>query len=738
MAKLFNRYNLLWHILLTIILVLLAFSKIIPNINQVYFSKHGDGFRTYYGMYYHAKYDTTYHRIEAMNYPWGEIINFTDCQPPVSNSIKFISQNIYDITDYTTGINNGLMIFSLLLASIFIYLILRKLKIATWYSSILALCIVFLSPQIQRMGGHFSLSWMFWIPLSIYLLLHFDEKKSWSLSMLIALCAYIAGSMHYYFLAFWLFLFFPYWFYRWFILKDKPFQKSDLLHLLIQVIVPLLILQLNLLLNDSISDRTSSPWGFYSFHGRFAGVFLPLFKSYFPFFNEMSFAKKVPWEAFSYIGLVSSTGFFILSYQWLSKSIKQKKIQSYTGHKMLDYLMGISFLILLFSFGIPFVLGLDKLRQFAGPLGQLRGLARFGWLFYYTINIVIFRHIFIYFFKTGKSIKVKAVTLLLLGIFVFEAFSYSGKYQNTLNNHIPDNHINKEGSLASFVKDQVNANLYQAVLPLPYFNIGSESIWLEPKCQSMQNSFIASMHTGLPNIGVMAARTSLSQTYKNIALTLTPWKEYEVLNDYTSEKPLLLMVASCEDQLNENEKRLIKHSSLVGNKDETTFYSLEIDSLRALPGKYNFPERYHTMTDSIQKLAKDTLASLSYPDNANKTLQVDAPAKHQQIFEDLVKINPQQPVFVRFWVKNYNHDLVARTQLLLIQSKPDHQTIEEKYTDIFRNIRTINGDWALVEIELQPQQKYQIFKTLIRNKDINGETLYFKEFTVSQLPFGKD
>ncbi|MBN2262974.1 MAG: hypothetical protein JW735_08680, partial [Prolixibacteraceae bacterium] len=172
------------HIILSLLLVYLTFGKIIPEINNVYFSKNGDGFRTYYGMYYHAEYDSSYHQIGAMNYPYGELLNFTDCQPPVSNSIRFISNNITDITAYTTGINNGLMILSMILASIFIFLILKKLKLSWWFASPVALSIVFLSPQIQRMGGHFSLSWMFWIPLSIYLLMRFNKKESWATSII--------------------------------------------------------------------------------------------------------------------------------------------------------------------------------------------------------------------------------------------------------------------------------------------------------------------------------------------------------------------------------------------------------------------------------------------------------------------------------------------------------------------------------------------------------------------------
>ncbi|MBN2262517.1 MAG: hypothetical protein JW735_06370, partial [Prolixibacteraceae bacterium] len=494
----------------------------------------------------------------------------------------------------------------------------------------------------------------------------------------------------------------------------------------VQVFLPLILLQLNLIFNDSITDRTSNPWGFYAFKGHPAGVFLPLFKSYFPFFNKLGFANRVPWEAFSYIGIVASAVFFIMSYQWISESIKQKAVQSFTNNKILDYLTGISFLVLLFSFGIPFIFGLDKLRQIAGPLGQLRGVARFGWLFYYTINIVAFRYIYIKYFELRNNYKGKILAFFFVLVFAFEAWSYSAKYQNILNNHMPETEIQTNGSIANIATNNIEANNFQVIMPLPYFNIGSESIWLEPKCESMQNSFIASMVTGLPNIGVMAARTSISQAYKNIALTLLPWKTYEVLNDYPNNKPLLLTVARC-NELNANEQRLIHHSKQIASSNIYDFYSLEIDTLRALPGIYNYPQQYAAINDSIKKTAINTQAY--WLNNRKLTLS----RKFSNAAECKLNLDTNHPIYIRFWVNNFETDLVARTQILIIQSDTTHQTFKESYTDIFKNISTIDKQRALIEIELDVQKEEQIIKLLFKNSDLKGYRLEIDEVSISQF-----
>lgn len=731
--------SLLVHLVLSGALVFLLFGDLIKNLNHVYFSQSGDGFRTYFGINYHVKYDTTSYRLDGMNYPFGEMMEFTDCQPPVANIIRFISRNISDITDYTTGIVNGLMLFSFFLASIFLFLILRKMNLPSWYASLVSLCIVFLSPQIQRIGGHFSLGWMFWIPLSIYLLMVFDQKRSFLISFLICLLAYFAGAMHYYFLAFWVFLFVPYWLFRWIWRGNYQFKGTDLVHLFIQVILPLVILKSNLMLNDIVTDRTANPWGFYQYRGQFPAVFLPLFKSYVPFLENLSFAKKIEWEAFCYVGIVASIGFFILFFKWLFSYIKQREAGSVTGEKFMDFLFWVSFLVLLFSFGLPFTLGLDKLRQFIGPIGQLRGVARFGWLFYYVINIVVFHKIYVAFYEgRTKHIWKRAVIFLLLGVFAFEAWSYSGRYQRVLNNTISELDGPKELSLRFFCKSEINPSDYQAVLPLPYFHIGSESIWLEPECEILKQSFIVSMETGLPNIGVAAARTSISQAYKNVELIKTPWIKYRVIENYRSMKPLLLTVINC-DKLTANEMRLVENAKFIGECQNLKFYALSIDSLKAIPGKCDFPKIYRTTLDSIEQGNSKASGYVSRTGNLSKdegNLQgVTVPNEFLKIMEAPVKFNTEKKCYLRFWIRDYDLDLVARTQLIISQTNSDQNTLEEIYTDIFRNLRALNNEWALIEIPFDAKQPEEVIKLNIKNPALKGENLFFDEFSVSQIEF---
>jgi hypothetical protein len=246
----------------------------------------------------------------------------------------------------------------------------------------------------------------------------------------------------------------------------------------------------------------------------------------------------------------------------------------------------------------------------------------------------------------------------------------------------------------------------------------------------MKLSFIVSMKTGLPNIGMMGARTSISQTYQNVELVRTPWENYPVLEKYKNNKALLLTVANC-DKLNADEKWLVDNAIWIGQFNNLKLYKLPFDTLNTIPAKCSYPTQNKAKVDSIITRTIDSSAFITQGIDCQDSIILSD--EFQRIIETPLRLNPEKPVFVRFWVRDFDHDLVARTYLLAIQSKPDHQIIEEKYSDIFRHIRTINGDWALVEIELHPQQKEQIIKLLIKNKDLQGKMLCIKDLSVSQL-----
>jgi len=713
-------------ILLTLLILLFLFRGIISDLNSTYFSATGDGLKSYYCAIYHARIDSSVAHFEGMNYPWGESMMFTDGQPPLANCVRFIDQHLFPCADKMVGIFNFMMVFSILLSAIFLFLIFRKYKMPVWYATLIAIGITFLAPQIGRLPGHFSLAWIFWIPLMILLIIEMTEKQKWWKSIVFGVVALVASLMHMYFFLFAVALIGVYWFDKLFIHRTNRKFWIELLHFFIQIILPYLIIHLTMM--DNRTDRTMFPYGFYAYRGYPGSVFLPVNKWYVPFLSELHFIRKYSWESLAYVGIIASSGFWVIFFGWMKGLFrKSEKSKSITGSQSLDVVFWASFALLLFSFGLPFILGLDKLRNSIGFLSQLRGVGRFVWLFYFIINIIVWIKLYHYltrFKKPFLGYGLMAVFIVILG---FEAWDYSKNNVAFVNNKVPELNDPRNQLAENEWVNKIDKNEFQAILPLPYFHIGSESTWIEAKCDMAKQMYIVSLKTGLPCSGVMMGRTSLEQTYKNLEFCLTPWEYYRVIEEYPNQKPLLLMVAKC-DELNNDEKRLAKNASFLTSSVHFDLYSLTIDSLRAIPGKYNFPALYNTMIDSVEKGADSLLTSV-YLDKAIREVRVSR--KFQRIMEVPTGADTTQILYLRFWMKNIDHDMVARTQLLIIQSDTTHQTLAEKYSDIFRHIRSINGEWTLVEIPLESKQPNEIIKLLIKNTELSGKMLFFKEFSIT-------
>ena len=200
-----------------------------------------------------------------------------------------------------------------------------------------------------------------------------------------------------------------------------------------------------------------------------------------------------------------------------------KHIFTLTDNVLLNMFFWISIFALFYSFGYPFILGLEDWVNYIGQLKQIRALGRFTWLFFYIINIIAAYKI--YFWITRKNIFWKYF-ILLIAFFVLSIDVYFSinKHQDSLyasieqlkdeKNNLPEN---------QWIKT-INVANYQAIIPLPYTHIGSENVWIAPKSDMMKNVLTISLKTGLPTMAVTMSRTSLSQTYKNIPLVLEPYK----------------------------------------------------------------------------------------------------------------------------------------------------------------------------------------------------------------------
>jgi hypothetical protein len=729
--------GILLTLLLSCIVLFLFYRPMLKDPNQVYFSPSGDGLKSYIVSIYHLEHDTSMFRNNAMNYPYGEMAFFTDCQPMITNPVKFLNDFGIDFRPYIVGIINMSMLLSIVLAAVFIFLIFLELNVSWWFAAVAAIGITMVSPQIGRLGGHFSLSHLMWLPMLIWLLMRFDIKKSYSISVVIGLVTFLAAGMHMYFFALFGFLFLFYWVNC---IYTKQLNIRDyrwIVHVFIQIILPLILVQLIVGHNDTITDRTTHPWGLTAYRANPASVLLPLGKPYAQFLMKVEKFNTFDWEAFAYIGLVALIGFIAGIFKIVQRVRLKQSWWKVSDNRLITVFFWASVASLLLSFSIPFNLGLMFLLDYLGPIQQLRALARFSWLFYYLINLLVFYGVFSL-LKRGRPFRILAI--LALAFLLYDGYLNVRTYASAMNNRVLELEDQANISAENAWVSLINKDDYQAILPLPYFHVGSENVWLEPKCEILRQSFIVTLKTGLPSMGVMLSRTSLSQTYKSLSLVSEPVSTYQIIKDLQNKKPLLLMVDNCND-LSNPEKNLVRHSSLIWKGPKFAFYQLPVAQLDtiSLEGEKSFDEEMkviHSQSIDTTKLFFYNGFEANPQKNAFEgtgAFTGDIKEWNHIVDEKIRNGKPGDACEILFWVKGYQTDLMPRSTFEFAQ-KTDDQTVDYRYDQFQHFYCSLKEGWMRIRIPFVLKSDHDNVHLAIRNPDLSNFQLVVDELIIRKQP----
>jgi len=732
------------------ILVITSHFTLITNPNNFYLGAGIDGFKNYYTLDYHIKYDSSYSHFEGMNYPYGEHVVFTDNQPLISNTLKFISNNIVDISGYTVGIVNMLMLLSIVLTSLILYLIFQRFKIPGLWAGIFAIGIGFMAPQIHRMGGHYALAYGFIIPLCILLWLRFSEHPNWKNSLLLGLVVLLSSLIHMYYFAilgFFLLLHM--------ILALVNHRSFDQLrytakHLLIQVILPYCLIHLWFFLTDSVEDRPANPFGFLDYRGRWQGIFLPITYPIGNFIHSIKSIPQLEWEAISYIGLIP--GIFLVRYSILAllrfARSRGKEIRAVSENPELNMLFLISALILLFSLGIPFIWNLEWLVEYLGPLKQFRSIARFGWVFYYGINIIAFVELFKWTENNLTGKQERNITLSIAVIFLlYEAQMFHNKndYYDLTSTHELE-HPNSP-SFVDHPLSNIEAHDYQAILPLPYFHGGSENFSRKDKGKIGKNTMVASLISGLPTSAVMMSRTSLSQTLNNMQLVLEPYTGYSVTSEFKSDKPLLLWIDR-RATVSQDEQALIERSTIIYEDTEVKLGSLPITEFSNGLHEQFLTARAEAHDSTLHSvggfLTRDSIFNFYHEYKFSETGAIDQWIKDTSkgnirdknvIYNATLPFQDTTGYIMSLWVK-FNGDQHPTCRIYIEESDAGGNIIHEQSRSYGEIVKLLDKDWALLEYHFKPHAKENTMRFTISKPTYQNMTTYWNNLLIR--PLGND
>ncbi len=696
-------------IITTALLLFLLFHDIIKDPNNVSFASAGDGIKSTYGTLYHIKYDTAYWYTEMMNYPYGESVFFTGNQVFLTNFLKLLKESGLDLGNYALGISNLLILFSFVLCALFLFLIFNELGISALFSVLFAIILTFLTPQWDRLTGHYNLAYAYAFPVAIYLIMIFYRKPGYVLSGIIGLYLFFLCSKHLYFYVLIGVMLGLLWLYILFFEKHRfgGLVKAGL-HMSIQLFLPLIIFTLFSSMYDVNLDRTAYPWGFIQSTTRLVSVFLPLQHPYFPFIHTTS-----AWKTVAYVGAVASLTFLFILIKMPYKTIRDKSVASLfrvSDNRALNILFWASVVSFLLSLGLPFSLGLEKWLNYTGPFRQFRAIGRFVFPFFYMLNILAF-YLLWKLLTTRKLWWTRLILILALFMTGYDAYQNIASYPKNLNNRIKTLNDRQNVLPEDQWVNEFDLNLFQAIMPFPYFHVGSENYWVSVPSKVETAAFIASLKTGLPLNAVALSRTSISQTLKNLDLYFEPYRGYPILDDLPSMKPFLFFVMKGEVITN-SEKRLISHAHFLSENDSHSFYSFYPDSLRVLVGERQ-RELQGLVAESIDAAGDSSVIHEAFENYPEGIYSHDITTKtwfYETILPDTGSY------IVSFWTYDGDVDLYPRTRLVVTLSIPGKSNYFYYDMDIQRRVVARDGSKILFEDRFPVRYPESVIRFRYQNK----------------------
>ena len=533
----------------------------------------GDGIKTYFDLLYYVQFD---HGVQftGMNYPTGELLLYTDGLPLLAWLLKaWKSAFGLSLPGIVAALNCTVLLASLP-ASPLVFALLRRCGVGRWFGALAALCIVLLSPQFHRLSGHLTLAMPFAVPLLWYLQVRLVAATSgprsrgrWLAGYLVA--ALLLGLVHPYYLLHALLL--PAATAvvqaaqqvgrqrRWWVVPAWLLAAGGL---------PVLLFRAGVAVLDHAPDRPTNPYGFLVYHANFASVFGPVIEPFAAVFKFIFHTNDPIFEGFAYVGLPVVLGLLLWGARGAAHLLRRRPglLLRPVLPAPLRATVWAVVPILLFSMGFPFVIArFEGLLDYLTPLKQFRSLGRFAWIFYYVAAVLAA----VQYWQLYRLLRQRGVARLgqvLLGALLV-VWAFEARYQlEAITRPLKDNGVAgtfigvPDNYYELMAQASVNPDDYQAILPLPYYSVGSEKFDIGASGVTAFEGFRASLNLHLPLAAVMMARSRSETTLRLLQLfssDLTPKSWPATL---PSRKPLLV-IASRQDSLRPAEKALLRRGA---------------------------------------------------------------------------------------------------------------------------------------------------------------------------------
>ena len=561
-------------VVFAVAVVLFALSDIAMRPWHIMTQLGSDGGKNNFTYLYHSLYGKGVW-FEGMNYPYGEHIVYTDGQPLLSVPLSYFKG--YVSVPLALGLMYGLISFSYFLSIIFIYKILRQFSVATVIAMLFAGFITVCSPQILRLSGHYALSYCCVIPMLFYWSLkYFSTNAKKYLAYIFLLGAFMVF-MHPYFAAMELVWVCCYSI-GYFMSGKKNFSTvvSHLVPLLASVAGVFILFGLFIKFTDPATDRPATPYGILANCTKIPDIISSNDSPFWIFLHKHGICSHITGggEGYAYLGATALIVLFISAVSALVSLLRKTdktSVDSSIAFQRVSLFIAISSLV--FSMGIPFIWRLEWLTGYFSVLKQFRTLGRFSWISYYVLTVFASVKIYAWYARFIAGRKPAVAYLILLaafGTWAVEASAYIKTSRSTAAQgyELYDVFLSSgEQSWEQFLSaHNRKGSDFQAILTFPFFEIGSEKLWVgESLCNfGMAISAQAGIQLHLPVVDVMMSRTSWSQAFKQVKISGGPYIDKPLLRDLKSDKPFLFIIVD-RNTMTPDEKYLLESSDTIGH-----------------------------------------------------------------------------------------------------------------------------------------------------------------------------
>ena len=588
-----DRTVLFLVLLIGVAFISFYYGEIAFHLNDKLTSVHGDGIKNYYTYAYHIKHSASFHTFDGMLHPYGDLHIFTDGHTFLAWIIKALAHWFPSISNYSIGFLNFFLIWTPLLTLGALYLLLRSFKQDPFVSAIFALGIMLMAPQFDRLYGHLSLSYSFFLPLVWLWLRRYHQTLKQRFLVYISFFTLILYFTHPYLgamVTLWVVLHEIISFY---LKKTNATIKGLLARILFTGILPLFIFQLYVIVLNDMDDRPLNKFMVDGYFGTIKAIFFPHGAPFGNFFRSLLGFGPQLWERHSYIGIITDLllglGIALLIYRLWKKEKVNWKSQEFAG-------LYAGILVLIVVLGFPLKFFPNFFYSILPPLRQIRVMARFSWIVYFVLTV----YGVLIFTSLANRLNFKKSVLYSLTVVAFAFFFIESEVQHEFAQkaHFFDNFFKDEfieGSLKEAIEEAKSGD-FQAILALPYYSVGGERLSLGIRDdEAFSNSLLLSYHSGLPLMNFCLSRTSGEQVVSAHTLMVENYESSPLSVDLKDDRALFLY--SKESVLFDFEKRVLEKANLTKEGEAYSYGSVSIDALLGVK------------TNSVVSFYRDTVSN---------------------------------------------------------------------------------------------------------------------------------